>query len=1086
MKAGFFCVYQNFVEIYKRINQLTTLYRFKGLLSLLLWLQPMVFWSQDYLVHLQHLTTREGLASASVLDIKQDPEGFIWMITRDGVNSFDSESFSLYTKASHGLRFNKYDKLLIDGSGKIWLVHGKAAIDQHIQGMDEVKIDILDPKTGQVFLFNQYVQEQIEESDLFFLYQHEDYSISIGDKYGNAYLFKDHLRHLYFLPGKPMSFFYISDNTIWVNRGEYLHLLNCSTTVRREVALPTAIDWLGRLKNGTLLLQDQIGFQQSPSEKNYREIFILGKDGPLQSQSVSFKKRYNEAGVALQFFLDREQRLWLNLKEEKRLYVYNWEEGKQFDFENPTLTIESHYLASNIYFDQKNLAWGCYYGLDGIFILQTKKNKFKNYLAGSGTSVRGILSIPEEEKLLVNTYRGLFEVKRNKSRVVSKFHGLGLYKGYRDSIWTGAHFHSLININPTTYEYYVNQIDKKYFAPKTGLATSCFYRDKKGTLWIGTDSGLYYKRENSDEISPWEGENYAIMKTSAVRHFVENDEGLWIATSQGLFLLNVETNHLTNYDIFPIKDLVYLYQKERNEFWLASYNEGIVKWDRNLQEFTHYTRENGLVDNTIYAIYEDRQGFFWMPTNRGLMRFNPSTEEVISFHTSDGLPHEEFNTYSHYQDEKGNLYFGGINGFTAFHPDSLQSFPSSSYEPRIVRYSELSSNTGELIDQTDKLQEDGKIVLDPSIKAFQVQFTNLDYTNLNKQGYAYRIKGFEKAWNYQEDNTIKINGLPPGQYQLEIKSQDSKKQNSEEILSMGIVVHQPYYKSSWFRFGAGVLFVLVIWGVSRYRIYHLKESKKRLEKEVELRTLQIKEDKALIASQVEELKMVNRTKDRLFAIIGHELRGPFVQFQNISDKLSYLLRKGAFDRASQLGESMDQIAVKIGTLLDNLLYWGLANSNRLPYQPSEVDLNRIAEEIIDLYRELAETKGIVITNEVTPATYAFADPQAVRIVLRNLLGNAVKFTPEGGEVMLTKKICNGTVHLSVIDTGMGIDQKRIAQLFDPQNLTSTEGTKGEKGTGLGVSLCRLLAEKNGGQLTVESTVGKGSTFSLSLPRISRN
>ncbi len=1087
MEVGFFCDYQKIVEIYQWINQGTNLHHFKGLLNILFCLLPLFSWGQDYLVHLQHLTTRDGLASASVVDIKQDSKGFTWMITRDGVNRFDSESFRLYTRASHGLRFNKYDRILIDSKGNIWLVHGKIAIDQQIQGMDEVEVDILDPVTEMVYAFDQYVNHQIRESDLFFLQQREDYTISIGDNHGNAYIFGEELEHLFFLPDKPMSFFKTQDGLFWINRGGALLLQDSCMIPLNEVVLPISTQWLGELKDGTLLLQDRYGVGPELTDKNYWSIYAIKKNGGLALQKIYWDRHplYGTSSSHYTFFLDREKRLWMTSQQEKQLYIFEWTEEEKFNLDHPMLKVDLPFEATHLYFDRNNLAWGCYYGLDGIFLLQIKKNRFKNYLTGNRTSVRGIVPLGNQE-ILVNSYKGLYRLTGDSSRVIADFHGLGMYQEENGQIWTGVHFRSLIGIEPATNDYFAISIDQECFAPKISLVTQCFYKDKYGTLWIGTDSGLYFKAQETEVIHPWEGENYAILKTSSIRDFYENNEGLWLCTSEGLFNLNLESNHLINYDIFPVRDLVYLYEKDHNIFWIGSYNEGLIKWDRDSKEVIHYTREDGLVDNTIYAIYEDRLGMLWMPTNRGLMRLNPTTEDFITFHTSDGLPNEEFNTYSHYQDQDGNLYFGGINGFTLFHPDSLDMLQSPNLKPLIVSYAELSNETGQMVDQTSKFNRQQKIILNPSVKAFNLQFTNLDYANLKKQGYAYRINGFEKAWNYQEDNVIKVSGLPPGHYELEIKSQDSKQLDSDSLLIVEVVVQKPLSQSWVFRTLVILLIGLVFWGISRYRIYHLQQSKNRLEKEVELRTLQIEKDRVLIAKQVEALKTVNRTKDRLFAIIGHELRGPFVHFQNISGKLSYLLKKGAFKRAMQMGESMDQIAVKISVLLDNLLYWGLANSNRLPYQPCEVDISKVSTEIIDLYTDLAETKSICIKNEISESTIAYADPQAVRIVLRNLLGNAVKFTPEGGEVLLSKAINNGTVEIRVKDTGMGIDKEQIATLFDPKKMMTTEGTMGEKGTGLGISLCRLLVEKNGGGLTVESRVGVGSVFLLTLPRIPQN
>lgn len=1023
------------------------------------------------------------MASAQVTQIRQDPQGFIWILTRDGVNRFDSESFQLFTKASHGLRYNNYKKLLIDQSGMVWLVKYKGIIDQGIKGIGEVEIDILNPKTGKVNSFDQYFGNQIKESDIFFLKNQEDNTICIGDKKGNAYRFTDQLQHLFALPiAKPMAFFPIQDHHFWVDRGNRFELYDSCVTLLQKEIHPPNVQFFGETKDGTLLFQSSPG--KFPIIPDWN-IYFLKKGLPLKKNQLTFKDLLSPKNQLdrLQFYLDREQRIWANNLSAEKIFIYELSEKGQYDFSNPSISIDAPFYFRNLYFDKKNLAWFCSMNLKGVALIRLKKNNFTNYLTGQDISTRGILVL-ENESLFVNSYKGLYIAdKKRQFSLPTYYLGLDLIQDNKEQLWSGIHNKEIIKIDPTSKKMQRFLIDPKYFAPEVHLETLTLHQDKNGLLWIGTSAGLYYKKMRSDAILPWTEIKETLLASSIIRHFYEDKEGLWMCTSQGLLQLSLQTGQLIHHNHLPIKDLIYLYESDPGIFWISTFNEGLLKWDRKNDTFKQFTDKEGLVNNTIYAIYPDNHGFLWLPSNKGLMRFNKKREEVITFHSSDGIPHEEFNIFSHHQDKKGNLYFGGLNGITVFHPDSLSMSDHAYMKPQIISYAELSNVSGTLEDFTSDLLRTNKIVLCPEVKAFQLQFASLDFEHLEKQGYAYRLAGFETDWNYVRDNTIRMHSIPYGNYILEVKSQNAKTHKASDVLYISLVVLKPFYKQLWFRVFVFLGSMLLMFAIFRYRIYHLKSTKKRLENEVKMRTLQIEADKIVIARQNEELIALNQTKDRLFGIIGHELRGPFVYFQNIAGKLSYLIKKGDYDRAQKMGVSMDQAATKISGLLDNLLYWGLVQSDRLPYLPIELDVSRICLNLVGLYQDLAEVKGIALINKTTEPAFVFADLQSVQIILRNLLGNALKFTAKGGNVELGFKREEKFLSIYVKDTGIGMTSDQIQSLLDPKSLLTTVGTSGEKGTGLGIQLCRKLIERNSGEFKIESRKGEGSIFIFTLPLV---
>jgi signal transduction histidine kinase len=239
----------------------------------------------------------------------------------------------------------------------------------------------------------------------------------------------------------------------------------------------------------------------------------------------------------------------------------------------------------------------------------------------------------------------------------------------------------------------------------------------------------------------------------------------------------------------------------------------------------------------------------------------------------------------------------------------------------------------------------------------------------------------------------------------------------------------------------------------------------------------------------EALKELNATKDKFFSIIAHDLKDP----------LSFLLLSA--DSLYNQYDSFDETKRKdyihrfynnsqqISELLENLLVWALSQSGSIEIKPGKIDIGTLVTESIDLLKGNAQKKNIALSSQIGPGTFAFADKNMIRTVLRNLISNAVKFTPPGGEVKVNASTSTkgDWLEISVSDTGVGINTQDITGLFRIDVKKSTRGTAKEKGTGLGLILCKEFVEKNNGSIKVTSTPGKGSCFTFTLPvRISES
>jgi signal transduction histidine kinase len=234
--------------------------------------------------------------------------------------------------------------------------------------------------------------------------------------------------------------------------------------------------------------------------------------------------------------------------------------------------------------------------------------------------------------------------------------------------------------------------------------------------------------------------------------------------------------------------------------------------------------------------------------------------------------------------------------------------------------------------------------------------------------------------------------------------------------------------------------------------------------------------------QQEELTRLNASKDKFFSIIAHDLKTPFQSLLGYSDILSRDIENMDDEEISLFASNLNHSAHKLFKLLENLLHWSRIQRGVIQYNPEEEDLYLMAELNIDLVKSRVEQKSITLKNEIAPGTTCYGDANMVNTILRNLISNSIKFTDKNGTITLKSSYDKDYVCLHVVDTGVGMTQEVMDKIFRIDQHHTTPGTNEEEGTGLGLILCHELAQKNNGELTVSSEVGKGSDFKLKIPK----
>jgi len=244
----------------------------------------------------------------------------------------------------------------------------------------------------------------------------------------------------------------------------------------------------------------------------------------------------------------------------------------------------------------------------------------------------------------------------------------------------------------------------------------------------------------------------------------------------------------------------------------------------------------------------------------------------------------------------------------------------------------------------------------------------------------------------------------------------------------------------------------------------------------------LRKSKLTIEKQKEQLEELNVTKDKFFSIIAHDIRSPIVALEGIGEQMGYHLDNGNEAKLKNLSHNVGKTANRLNTLLDNLLNWALIQRGVLPHNPKTLNLKQLVDETINMFQFSAEQKDIKLIAELDADLSVYVDHDALSTIVRNLISNAIKFTPRGGTIKIISERTQYNVALKIIDSGVGIAQNKLSKIFD-LDPSRARGTEGEKGTGLGLMLCKELVELNKGEIKVGSELNKGTTIQINLPKV---
>ena len=431
----------------------------------------------------------------------------------------------------------------------------------------------------------------------------------------------------------------------------------------------------------------------------------------------------------------------------------------------------------------------------------------------------------------------------------------------------------------------------------------------------------------------------------------------------------------------------------------------------------------------------------------------------------------------HYDREEELLWLVGSDGAVSLDPRFLQAHHDIKPEARcLIRRVTLAG---------DSLLYAGDDALAARYPSHRERFQNLPWRgnsmsfryaamsySKNPDQYQYMLEGYETRWSeWSEENSRTYTNLPGGQYRFRVRArEDNGPPGPETTFTFSIAT--PWYYAWYMMILYAGLIGLVWFGADRLRFKYMNEQQRRLERTIQERTSQI-------AEQAEALEKANAAKDTLFSIIAHDLRGPVgslsqgLELLAESDKQSEEFRRKVF-------YELLKSAKTTYLLLDNLLKWARSQTGNITLVPASHPAVGLIQGVVNELQPLASRKGITILTRADGGLKVMADQETISIVLRNLISNAIKFTPDGGTITVSAAQAGDSVEMAIRDTGVGIKAESLATLFNVG--FTTYGTNREKGSGLGLPLCKDFIERNGGTLQVESVEGEGSRFWFTLPQ----
>lgn len=1080
----------------------------------------------------EHLTTEDGLSESYVTDILQDHKGFMWFASTVGLNKYDGYTITTYNfdnKNPHSISHDIVRDLFEDSKGTLWIATQNGGLNKYNRETDSFVSYQNDPsdstsishnfirriyedKNGALWIgtmagglnkmnkntgtFIRYSMDRNDEAALPSNYVYDILEDTLGRLWvgtieGLSLLDRDTGKFYTYKinPSTPKSstnnrvFSIYQDNqgTIWVGSINGLHKFNEKEELFSSYILDDQIkinfiqdikeDSFGNLLMGSASINGLLKFDKA------LKTFTNYKHDPQDKNSIG-------AGFVSSIYKDRSNILWVATSK-GGINIYKPQKTSNFILHKYNTTKNS--ISTGIITSISESSEG------DIWFANDKKNVGKIDVNGKVTHYSDFKK--EEQKSKLSSINDLL-IGKNKDVLIAT--DIGMYKLNKS---TNIFEHQKLTDDEYLHESQISSINE----------------DKKGVLWLklGPDVLLKYdKAQNKHSFIRSSSTDSTSLSNVYVNKVYEDPLGtLWIGTEGGLNKKGRDTDTFTRYQHNPLDStsisnnfILNLYKDYFGSLWIATYY-GLNVLDEKTGTFRQFYKVDGLPENIIYSILEDDHNNLWIATRNYLSKFNRKTETFRTFNKGNGMSINDFRTGEALKSSNGKMYFRGTNGLLEFHPDSIKS---NTYIPPIVLTDFKISNKSVVI-KKDSLTKKGTFLLNKNINVtdtinlsyldnnFSFEFAALDYVHSKSNQYAYRMKGFNENWIYTNANnrSATYTNLDPGSYVFEVKGSNNDALWNEEGKSIIVVITPPWWKTNWAYFLYLATFLGSLFGFIRWRALKLKRDKKLLIESVKSKTKDLANKNILLdqnniqlREQASKLKELDKIKASFFANISHEFRTPLTVITGLANKH---ISKNENDTITQNSKTIKRNAHRLLQLINQLLDLSKLENSQVTLNILKTDILYFTKKVILLYGSLAKEKRIkVFFNEKilskslpSKKIDLYFDKEKMQKIITNLISNALKFTPNEGEIRLSvntldSKIKEPQIFIKVFNTGSEIPQNKLPYIFDRFYQVENSNTAEGEGTGIGLALVKELVELHHGTVDVISN-STGTTFTLKFP-----
>ncbi|MEO8232183.1 MAG: two-component regulator propeller domain-containing protein [Ignavibacteriota bacterium] len=1060
------------------------------------------------------LTVEDGLSSSDINCLLQDKLGFIWIGTDNGLNRFDGAEFKVFRnkqKNQNSISDNSIWSLFEDRNGNIWIGTKGGILNKYSptsEKFEQIKLSdnrltdnsitaILEDKDGYIWV-GTYLQG---------LYRYEPNSGKVINwKYDPA---KQNVLSNNYVT----SLLQDVDGFIWISTYNGLDRLN-------PAKLNDGFNLFFADESDKNSLCNNLVWRINQSTVN-KNLLWIGTANGLCSFDIN-KQRFSRFSIPAkyhsQFSSSFASIYEQNIDDKNILWAASYGGLFRVDLDNHiseqfvTDKKNSNGLLGNqidlVLIDRSGVLW---IATDkGLNYLSLKNQKFNSIFSENINSPLYQELLNSDVKSVVkgndNYYyiaasKGLYQIIiKNQELELKKFDQLNNFNlwsietGFNNDLWIGTYGNGLIHFDLNNKKLQFIKIKSPTFKTSTLNYIKALHLSINGKLWIGFwGGGLALYDIKTNEYKIWikdETDNKSISYND-VWALYEDDLGrLWIGTNGGGLNLYTpqnggefinwkydsdNSNSLVNNSILSINEIknddksktVLLIGTENGLSEITIKNDNSDKYNLQLK-FNNFINAEILSDKSISAVIDDDNGYLWIGSNSGLMRFNPETSIAAKFGSSDGLNSSIFNSGAFCKSHNGTMIFGSAKGPVLFNPAEIKF---SKYQPKIIFTDFQIFNKSVIPEENSPLEVSitsaKKINLSYDQNTFTFKFSSTDYNTSEQIQFKYKLEGFDADWiNSASNRTATYTNINPGNYRFIVKGTNSDGIWSEQEASVSLIISQPYWRTIW----AYLLYVALI-SLGLYAIRRFELSRSRLRNELRLKDLEAK-----------KIREIENMKSRFFTNLSHEFRTPLML---IKGPVEQLLSNKKVDQSVQI-KLIKRNSEKLQNLIDQLLELSQLEASSIELKAKKENLVSIVRGIFFSFSALAERKNIKLNfQSVNDEILTWIDRDKFEKILNNLLSNAFKFTPDSGtiNIEIVNTLINNIEYTTVAikDSGIGIAEDMVEKIFDRFYQVDDSTKRAYSGSGIGLSLVKELVDLHEWKILVHSKLGFGTEFILQIP-----